>query len=293
MKRFITYLYEYEGDSKSKNTGFICVDERNGLVKMQVSIRKLIRSHEKGKVYALRGNSSLSSIELGEIVVLNGQGDMQIHFKEKDIMGTGHSLDEIVGIGIWFGNSGYLASCWKDEATEDIGCWKPWQRNESQNEDENADIMQSEEDLLVSATTENEQMTENDAVVVATENTSPIRISYQKMELTQIRMLPSKNWYLCNNRFLQHGFWGYGYLVLKKEMANDKEVVSLGVPGVYEEPEMAMATLFGFSKFEALPMEIQTASINESIEATSFWGETKSQKPKSGTFGCWLIPLQS
>lgn len=279
MKRFITYLYEYEGEAKTKNTGFVRVDERNGIVNMQVSVRNYIRSREMGKVYALTQVSSLKAVELGEISVINGQGEVQIQFSEASIMGSEIALDEVVGIGIWFVNNGYLASCWRDEAVEEIGRWKPWRVEPEQNVIVPAEIEAAEIEVAEEETVEVEI-----AEVEIAEVTPSALVTYQKIELTQIRKLPSKNWYLCSNRFLQHGFWNYGYLVLEKEIAGDKEMVSLGVPGVFEEAEMDMATLFGFPKFQALPVEIQTAPLNEEI---------KSQKQKSGTFGCWLIPLQA
>lgn len=278
MKRFITYLYEYEGEAKTKNTGFVRVDERNGIVNMQVSVRNYIRSREMGKVYALTQVSSLKAVELGEISVINGQGEVQIQFSEASIMGSEIALDEVVGIGIWFVNNGYLASCWRDEAVEEIGRWKPWRVEPEQNVIVPAEIEAAEIEVAEEETVEVEI-----AEVEIAEVTPSALVTYQKIELTHIRKLPSKNWYLCSNRFLQHGFWNYGYLVLEKEIAGDKEMVSLGVPGVFEEAEMDMATLFGFPKFQALPVEIQTAPLNEEI---------KSQKQKSGNFGCWLVRLQ-
>lgn len=288
MKRFITYLYEYEGEAKTKNTGFVRVDERNGIVNMQVSVRNYIRSREMGKVYALTQVPSLKAVELGEISVINGQGEVQIQFSEASIMGSEIALDEVVGIGIWFVNNGYLASCWRDEAVEEIGRWKPWRVEPEQNvivpaEIEAAEIGVAEEETVEVEIAEVDTAEVETAKVEVAEVTPSALVTYRKIELTQIRKLSSKNWYLCSNRFLQHGFWNYGYLVLEKEIAGDKEMVSLGVPGVFEEAEMDMATLFGFPKFQALPVEIQTAPMNEEI---------KSQKPNSGNFGCWLVRLQ-
>ena len=94
---------------------------------------------------------------------------------------------------------------------------------------------------------------------------------YRKIQLTHIRDLPAKNGYLCNNSFLLHGFFNYNYLILKKEKTKQGEKWSLGVPGVYEQPERMMALMFGFPEFEA-----QSKEINEL---------------KEGTFGAWFTVL--
>ena len=121
------------------------------------------------------------------------------------------------------------------------------------------------------------------------EKTQAPTTTYQKMELSDIRSLPSPNWYLCNNRFLVHGFYNYGYLVRKTTLENGIKKDYLGVPGVYEKPEMVMAMLFGFVDFEVLSAELAQAKAEEVLLQEE---QTKSQEPKIGTFGCWLIPIQ-
>ncbi len=72
----------------------------------------------------------------------------------------------------------------------------------------------------------------------------------QRMDISDIRSLPKKNWHLCSNSFLIHGFFSYHYLV-RKDVEEDGVITSyLGVPGIYARPERAMAMLFGFPEFE-------------------------------------------
>ena len=105
-------------------------------------------------------------------------------------------------------------------------------------------------------------------------------IDYEKIDLSQIRELPSPNWHLAQNSFLVHGFWNYGYLVLKKEVETDKEKLSLGVPGIFEKPEAVMALLFGFPTFEAVSQEMTILE------------KEKNQESKVGTMGCWFVDLK-
>lgn len=289
MKRFITYLYEYQGGKKGKNTGFIRVDERNGFVTMQVSVRNLIHSHGKGSAYLFVKDFGLKELELGEISVMNGQADARYQFVSHDVVNSGYRLTDVVGVGIYLPANVYLASCWKDEAAEEIGhgaC------NKLSHEDMTEIISKKEEALEEEAVLDRKVLREAEFLDDLREQETTDVVTYQKMELNQIRTLPSKNWYLCNNRFLIHGFWNYKYLVLKKKSSSAEEVVYLGVPGVFEKPEMVMATLFGFPEFEALPLEVSEAQMNQEVSLEEVCDSNKkSQEPKTGTFGCWLIPL--
>jgi hypothetical protein len=79
----------------------------------------------------------------------------------------------------------------------------------------------------------------------------------RRIDISDIRKLPKKNWYLCNNSFLIHGFFNYRYLVLVEMEGNGEKKTYLGVPGIYEKPERMMAMLFGFPDFlpEGSPAE--------------------------------------
>ncbi len=74
----------------------------------------------------------------------------------------------------------------------------------------------------------------------------------ERMDISDIRKLPKKNWHLCSNSFLIHGFFNYHYLVLKRVGRKEQEKLYLGVPGVYARAERAMALLFGFPDFEEM-----------------------------------------
>lgn len=116
-----------------------------------------------------------------------------------------------------------------------------------------------------------------------TERDKP-RISYQKIEITDIRKLPKRNWHLCNNSFLVHGFFNYHYLILKTVSCQDKTERYLGVPGIYEQPERMMALLFGFPEFEA----VQSGSDSQTTNAQRL---NAASTDASGTFGYWMCRL--
>ncbi len=265
MKRFITYLYEYEGGQKTKNTGFVRVDERNRKVDFLINIHTCYSVPEKVQVYAFVWKTGWRSVLLGEVGAGGSLQDIRLEADAENIMDSGVTLEEVVGIGIFFDDEAYMASCWRDEYAKEIA--------EAQNPEQTEEGVPQEDIVAESVAQEYKEATN----------------TYQKMELNAIRNLPSSNWYLCNNRFLVHGFFNYGYLLCKTVQEGEMEKTYLGVPGVYEKPERVMATLFGFTDFEMLPKEISLAKMGEIVPAQD---EKETSEPETGAFGCWLIPIQ-
>ncbi|MCI9004998.1 MAG: hypothetical protein HFH39_07125 [Lachnospiraceae bacterium] len=79
-----------------------------------------------------------------------------------------------------------------------------------------------------------------------------------RLELKDLRLLPQKYWYLGNNSFLLHGFFNYRYLILGMTEKSGQKKWFLGIPGIFQNPERVMATLFGFPGFR----NEKSASIN-------------------------------
>lgn len=67
-----------------------------------------------------------------------------------------------------------------------------------------------------------------------------------QIELSDLRELPKRYWYLGNNSFLLHGFFNYRHLLFGSLKEGEWFI---GVPGVYERQERVMASIFGFPGF--------------------------------------------
>ena len=385
MKRFVTYLYEYERGAKTKNTGFIRVDIRERFVNMEICIRKFLRGENEGDVYALVMRRGLYGIELGKIQIQNGQGDLRLQWVAKSLQDTEFTIEDVVGIGICFTKQSYLASCWKDAYAEGIGnsAFSIWKKSVARTEkiekavevvedasklstnlEQKEKIVESEgifeeettfhstetdsaEKCVMPETTDTEESLEPPqealpnkesrstfqtnlyspqiALGVSTtqmkslvaQDTTPFTSKYsmnlnqkqevcekedvdsleknssyhyKKIDLLQISDISGQNFHYERNAFLIHGFWNYGYLVLKTEVEKKKKTISLGVPGVYELPEATMALVFGFPKFETFPKEIMEMPISKEMAFTKEEIE-KNQQPKEKTFGCWFVEL--
>lgn len=276
MKRFVTYLYECQRGNKSRNVGFIRINVRGEETTMEVYIRNLVRTVDNGRMLALIYKEQMHGIELGEIQIENGKCDCHIQVQTSDICETGFSIHDIEGVGIYLSSGLYIASCWKDEYAEEIVrgeySFEKKMIEEEMNYGMQAELVTAQESKI-----QEDEMYSPDLTKKVYEKDSTL---YEKIDLSQIRDLPSPNWHLATNSFLIHGYWNYGYLVLKKDVEEGQKKFSLGVPGIYERPEAVMAVLFGFPNFEVVSKEI----IDEQKE--------KNQETKDGTFGYWFVNLK-
>jgi hypothetical protein len=271
MKRFVTYLYECERGNKLKNVGFVRVNVRDKETRMELYLRNLHVSEDSGQLFMLRVDKGLQGMELGTVKIVNGQGDKVFSFETENINGSQMKLKDIVGVGIRLTSGVYIASCWKDICTEDIV------RGQFDTVEEN----------LVAA--EEIKIEETRVMESNIEEPKEKSTTYEKIDLSQIRDFPSPNWHLVTNSFLVHGFWNYGYLVLKKKMEEGKETLALGIPGIYEKPEAVMAVLFGFPDFEEVPEEMIKCPMNQ---VKNFSQKETNQEAVAGTFGCWFVDLK-
>lgn len=233
MKRFVTYLYQYDNNTKMKNTGFAKVEVRGGICQMEIIVRGATTEQDVLRVALFMEDDHC--LDMGRINILQGSGSCVLTFDEENIDNTGYTFANITGIAMK-GEHVYIASCWVDEPSVSLTAGK-WEELDRKEEPE---------------------------ATVDTDST----ISYRHIDLTDIRKMPKKNWYLCNNNFLVHGFFSYHYLVEKRVATEEGERVFVGVPGVYEKPERMMASLFGFHEFEPVEQEnmgkeIKVAQSNE------------------------------
>ena len=274
MKRFITYLYAYKEGQKTKNTGYIRVDIRGSLLDMQVNIKETELNNTKGIFYILIKKENITEIPLTEICVKAGEYKGRVIFDCKE---GEFDLGNIVGGRISYENGDNMASCWKEGEEDAVADTCRMGGCINQTENIMAASVEKEEEDGVRSVAILEQVLQEEAEQ---------EWACRKINLKDIHSLPSGYWHFSNNSFLLHGFWNYGYLVVKENVEKDTKRIALGVPGIFEQPEMVMATYFGFPEFEEISsqeMEIGKYSICSK--------EQKNQQPQVGTFGYWFVEL--
>ena len=390
MKRFVTYLYEYDRTIRGRNVGFIRNDIRNDCCRMEIHIRGLERIKEKAPIFIIVRDSECIGIPAGEVVISQGVGNACLELRGNRIGKTDYSVNNIQAVIVRYNGGKMLMGCyvqhpagdllsgtftkWEAQATpasptpdpdaargldsnssdlypnfqSDLGIESnsgdlyPNSQNDLGTESNSGDLYPNSRSDLG---TENDSAdlypnsrsdlgTENDSADLYPKNPnnlgtesnsgdlypyannsqgteakaeeicptseeaaqSPI---YKRIAITDIRSLPSRNWHLCNNSFLVHGFFCYHYLILKTINAPDGAKMYLGVPGIYASQERMMALLFGFNDFEIATDNMMgksdTSDIKYSSAAQNDSGDktNSDSQPSAGDFGYWLCPLET
>ena len=91
FRRLISYIYEYEGKVKGKNVGFAKLETRNGLCKLNISVKKLYMGSGNLGVYLL---SARKEIFLGNMCLRNGNGEFRTVVQASDIEQSGETMDD-------------------------------------------------------------------------------------------------------------------------------------------------------------------------------------------------------
>ena len=214
MKRFVTYLYLYDGRIKGNNAGFIKVEINGEKSAFLVQIKNLGKYSGKGRVYLIY--EAEAAIEAGELTVKNGEAREIYNVDTENVKDSGKTFLQVLGVKIELENADekFLASCWTDNTEAVIG--KP---------------------LKVQADLSNKKNP------VSTPMPEP---GCQK-EVHSQNVDDSQDWYIVNNSFLTHCYSNYKHLVIKTDTDGRQY---LGVPGVSEPQERMLAGIFGFTEFE-------------------------------------------
>ncbi len=283
MKRFITYLFTYENGIKGKNIGFIRTDQRDDTIDMEIHVQGMGRYQGPAQVYLLVKGDGLQGIPIGEFSLGQGRGTARIRIQKKSFGENAFDDAYIVGVGVRFGGQYYAASSWKDTIEDGFttGAFQVWQPEQSPESPRPVTQPEPtpEPDVTEEAPTPQpaeEPMQQQSCVSKGTSPRQPRRI-----DLSDIRKLPKRNWYLCNNSFLIHGFFNYHYLIVWECEERGEKRTYLGVPGIYERPERMMALLFGFPDFR-----LETDVMDEKCPQHS------PKEEPIGKFGYWLCPLE-
>ena len=119
-RRFISYIYAYERDIKSKNVGFAKVEVRNGECRITINIKGAFAASEKElEAYLFyRDGQDLQGVRLGGFLVRNGMGEFRCITEAENIGSSGMALDKMCGIILCHEDedSRMYASGWDDLA---------------------------------------------------------------------------------------------------------------------------------------------------------------------------------
>ena len=333
MKRFVTYLYEYDRTIRGRNVGFIRNDIRNDRCLMDIHIRGLERIKEKAPIYLIVRDGKCVGIPAGEIVISQGIGNAFLELPGNHIGKTNYNSGDIQAVIVRYGNGKMLLGSYVQHPASDLlsGTFTKWEAQaipESPEPDPNAARGENDDSGSIRPVSEIPRGQNDDSGSIrpiseisrgqnddsgsirpdalsqqSTEAHAEEKLcppNYKRIAITDIRSLPSRNWHLCSNSFLVHGFFCYHYLVLKTVNAPDGTQIYLGVPGIYASQERMMALLFGFNDFEVDTDHITQADCSPTEKAQTDSNHDPSLsdaaadtlQPSEGTFGYWLCQLE-
>ena len=323
MKRFVTYLYEYDRTIRGRNVGFIRNDIRNDRCLMDIHIRGLERIKEKAPIYLIVRDGECVGIPAGEIVLSQGIGNAFLELPGNHIGKTNYNSGDIQAVIVRYGNGKMLLGSYVQHPASDLlsGTFTKWEAQaipESPEPDPNATRGENDDSGSIRPVSEIQRGQNDDSSSIRPvseiqrgqnddfDSTRPDALSqqgtaapteeklcpptYKRIAITDIRSFPAQNWHLCSNSFLVHGFFCYHYLILKTVNAPNSTQIYLGVPGIYASQERMMALLFGFNDFEVDTDHITQADSNHDTFLND--DTTDAMQPSEGTFGYWLCQLE-
>ena len=97
-RRLISYIYEYEGDEKGKNVGFVKLEARNGQCRLSVNVKRLYVGGNAIGVYLL--SRSEEPLHLGNMFVRGGGGEFRTTVDANNVEGSGVGMDGFYGLTV-------------------------------------------------------------------------------------------------------------------------------------------------------------------------------------------------
>ena len=271
MKRFIRYLYEYEGNQKKRNVGFVKVEQDGKETTISVHGKGLCgKSNENISCYLIKLDSETGNIlfvPTGEIQIgVISCGGSFCYTEELIRAGSGKTeqsvgqlcekKDDICGLGLGDPKETFYVALWNEEMYGDLDIAKVVVEVEKCEETETArtgekltaevaNVEKAEPQQVEDQ--EQEDIAEVQRESDSTDKVEDSRRQIMKIQRGEISILPRCEWKLANNNFLLHGYYNYRHLVL----IDEGNQLKLGVPGIYHEREARAAATFGFPEFIA------------------------------------------
>ena len=302
MKRFIRYLYEYEGNQKKRNVGFVKVEQDGKETTISVHGKGLCgKSNENISCYLIKLDSETGNIlfvPTGEIQIgVISCGGSFCYTEELIRAGSGKTeqsvgqtcekKDDICGLGLGDPKEAFYVALWNEEMYGDLDIAKAVVEVEKCGETETekkltaevanvekAEPQENEDGKMTVEPQKVENQEQEDIAEVQRESDSTDKVEdsrrqIMKIQRGEISILPRCEWKLANNNFLLHGYYNYRHLVL----IDEGNQLKLGVPGIYHEREARAAATFGFPEF------IAEADVNVTLEP--------QERNENQQFGYW------
>lgn len=310
MKRFIRYLYEYEGDQKKRNVGFVKVEQDGKETTISVHGKGLCgKSNENISCYLIKLDSETGNIlfvPAGEIqigmiscggcfcyteeLIRAGYGKT-----EQSVGQTCEKKDDICGLGLGDPKEAFYVALWNEEmyGDLDIARAKVFQEFDSDKTAGESKSIKSidEKEAEVETQFGDDEETENleeeqpekkeQETVEESSEKKDLRKDDRDIDLQNFRRQIMKIQRgeisilpRCEWKLANNNFLLHGYYNYRHLVLIDEgNQLKLGVPGIYHEREARAAATFGFPEF------IAEADVNVTLEP--------QERNENQQFGYW------
>ena len=310
MKRFIRYLYEYEGNQKKRNVGFVKVEQDGKETTISVHGKGLCgKSNENISCYLIKLDSEMGNIlfvPAGEIqigmiscggcfcyteeLIRAGYGKT-----EQSVGQTCEKKDDICGLGLGDPKEAFYVALWNEEmyGDLDIARAKVFQEFDSDKIAGESKSIESidEKEAEVETQFGDDEETENlEEEQPEKKEQETVEESSEKKDLKkddrdtdlqnfrrQIMKIQRGEISIlprCEWKLANNNFLLHGYYNYRHLVLIDEgNQLKLGVPGIYHEREARAAATFGFPEF------IAEADVNVTLEP--------QERNENQQFGYW------
>ena len=310
MKRFIRYLYEYEGNQKKRNVGFVKVEQDGKETTISVHGKGLCgKSNENISCYLIKLDSEMGNIlfvPAGEIqigmifcggcfcyteeLIRAGYGKT-----EQSVGQTCEKKDDICGLGLGDPKEAFYVALWNEEmyGDLDIARAKVFQEFDSDKTAGESKSIKSidEKEAEVETQFGDDEETENleeeqpekkeqETVEESSEKKDlkkddrDIDLQNSRRQIMKIQRGEISILPRCEWKLANNNFLLHGYYNYRHLVLIDEgNQLKLGVPGIYHEREARAAATFGFPEF------IAEADVNVTLEP--------QERNENQQFGYW------
>lgn len=310
MKRFIRYLYEYEGNQKKRNVGFVKVEQDGKETTISVHGKGLCgKSNENISCYLIKLDSETGNIlfvPAGEIqigmiscggcfcyteeLIRAGYGKT-----EQSVGQTCEKKDDICGLGLGDPKEAFYVALWNEEmyGDLDIARAKVFQEFDSDKtagesksiksiDEKEAEVETQFGDDEETENLEEEQPEKKDQETVEESSEKKdlkkddrdIDLQNFRRQIMKIQRGEISILPRCEWKLANNNFLLHGYYNYRHLVLIDEgNQLKLGVPGIYHEREARAAATFGFPEF------IAEADVNVTLEP--------QERNENQQFGYW------
>lgn len=310
MKRFIRYLYEYEGNQKKRNVGFVKVEQDGKETTISVHGKGLCgKSNENISCYLIKLDSEMGNIlfvPAGEIqigmiscggcfcyteeLIRAGYGKT-----EQSVGQTCEKKDDICGLGLGDPKEAFYVALWNEEmyGDLDIAKAKVFQEFDSDKtageskstksiDEKEAEVETRFGDDEETENLEEEQPEKKDQETVEESSEKKdlkkddrdIDLQNFRRQIMKIQRGEISILPRCEWKLANNNFLLHGYYNYRHLVLIDEgNQLKLGVPGIYHEREARAAATFGFPEF------IAEADVNVTLEP--------QERNENQQFGYW------